>query len=160
MNLYLLRHGKAEDRRPGLSEVDRHLTPEGVEEMRREAAGLAALQFRVDSIFSSPLPRALETAQIVAKAIGFPETDIAVDSRIAGPFRIGDLQSLLAGQSPASHVLLAGHEPTFSLMVHTLCGAVIDLKKGGMAYVETDRLEPGQGVLRWLLTPRLLMRAS
>jgi phosphohistidine phosphatase len=162
MNLYFLRHGKAEDRQPGLSDFDRRLTSEGVAEMRQEGAGLAALKLRVDLILSSPLPRALETAQIVAEEFNLPKERLIEDGRLAaGVFALGNLQSLLEDHAQYDNVMLVGHEPDLSSLVHTLCGAVIDMKKGGLACVDTARVEPGLGVLRWLLTPRhLLLHAS
>jgi phosphohistidine phosphatase len=162
MNLYFLRHGKAVDRQPGLSDFDRRLTPEGVAEMRQEGAGLAALNLRVDLILSSPLPRALETAQIVAEELKMPAEQLIEDGRLAaGVFVLGSLKSLLADHALYDSVMLVGHEPDLSSLVHTLCGAVIDMKKGGLAYVDVARIEPGHGVLRWLLTPRhLLLHAS
>jgi phosphohistidine phosphatase len=161
MHLYFLRHGKAEERRPDLTEYDRHLTPEGIEEMQAEARAMAALSLRFDALFSSPLPRALETARIVQTALGLPDSLLAIEPRIAEAFLFGDLQSLLFACPANSRILLVGHEPYFSMLVGELIGgAEIALKKGGLAYVEANRLEPGQGVLHWLLTPKLLIRSG
>lgn len=158
MKLYFLRHGKAEDRQPGRSDADRKLTSDGIQEMEQEARGLAALEMRWDAVYSSPYPRALETAQIAAEGVGFPRQDIMVDPRLAaGSFGLGNLQALLFDQPASASILLVGHEPDFSEVVCHLCGGIIELKKGGLAYVETGRLEPGYGVLRWLLTPKHLM---
>lgn len=158
MHLFFLRHGEAEERRPGLSDADRHLTPEGIMEMKTVAAGLAALDVKVNRVLSSPLPRALETAQIAAEALGFSAHSIVVDTRIeAGAFRLGSLQSLLETEPRSARILLVGHEPDFSMVVGQLVGgAAIEFKKAGLARVESDRLEPGNGVLRWLLTPQIL----
>lgn len=163
LHLYFLRHGTAEERRPGLLDADRHLTPAGQDEMRAAAAGLAALDLNLDALFTSPLPRALETAQIVAAGIGLPPENVRVEARLeAGAFRLGGLQSLLETQPRSAHIMLVGHEPDFSMVVGQLIGgAAIDLKKGGLARVETTRIEPGSGVLRWLLTPQhLCLRAT
>ncbi len=159
MHLYFLRHGDAEERRAGQRDADRHLTTEGCDEMRAAAAGLRALEMQFDAIFSSPLPRALETAEIVAEALDFSTAKIVVDPRLeAGAFRMGSLQSLLATQPRSARILLVGHEPDFSMVVGQMIGgAAIDLKKGGLARVEATRLEPGEGVLRWLLTPQHLI---
>jgi phosphohistidine phosphatase len=158
MHLYFLRHGIAEDRRPGLRDADRCLTPEGRDEMQAVAAGLIALDVQVDAIFSSPYPRALETAQIVAKALGSHPDKVHRAAQLeAGAFRLEGLRSLLAAQPRSARILLVGHEPDFSMVVGQLVGgAALDLKKAGLARVETTRLEPGGGVLRWLLTPQHL----
>jgi phosphohistidine phosphatase len=70
MRLYILRHGQAGPSQPGESDDARTLTNEGREEMRRIARRLAALGIDVDVILTSPLPRAKETAEIAAEALG------------------------------------------------------------------------------------------
>src|SRR5689334_1713675 len=105
MHLFFLRHGDAEERRPGLRDADRHLTPDGKAEMRQVAAGLAALDVTIDRILSSPLPRALETAQIAAEALAIPSDAVIADSRLeAGLFRMGSLQSLLAAEPRSARI--------------------------------------------------------
>jgi len=69
LHLFFLRHGKAEDIYAGITDADRKLTPEGIDEMRAEALALATLNPRFDLIYTSPYPRALETARIVAEAV-------------------------------------------------------------------------------------------
>jgi phosphohistidine phosphatase SixA len=54
--------------------------------------------------------------------------------------------------------MLVGHEPTLSLLASRLTGgSLIELKKGGLILVETDRMEPGAGRLKWLLTPATIL---
>ena len=161
MEIYFLRHGKAEEWRPRLPDAQRRLTPEGIAGVQAEAAGLAALHVRPDVIFSSPYPRALETAKIVAPALGQPETGVVIEPLLAsGDFRLEVLQTLVDRSPTPVSVMLVGHEPDLSTVIRELCGAVVEMKKGGLALVEARRLEPGQGVLRWLLTPRHLMRSA
>lgn len=159
MHLFFLRHGKAEDPPPGLSDFDRRLTQEGIAEMRVVAAGLAALEPRFDLLLSSPLLRALDTARIVAETYQLPMDAIQVNSALSpGEFRLGALQPLLSDLAGNSRVLLVGHEPSFSYTVETLVGGgLIEMKKGGLAYVEADRLEPGRAILRWLLAPKVFL---
>ncbi|HZO88935.1 MAG TPA: phosphohistidine phosphatase SixA [Chthonomonadaceae bacterium] len=162
MHLYFLRHGAAEEHHAGQRDADRHLTSEGRAEMQAAAAGLAALDPRIDAIYSSPLARALETAQIAAKALGLREDKIRLEERLAaGNLRLGSLQSLLASQPSSARILLVGHEPDFSMVVGQLIGGgAVEIKRGGLARVEAVRLEPGGGVLRWLLTPQHLFLRS
>ncbi|MDQ3064734.1 MAG: histidine phosphatase family protein [bacterium] len=78
-HLYFIRHGESEMNVSGLfaGHTDTPLTQEG----RRQAikAGQAAKKLGIEYIFSSLLARAHDTARIVAKEIGFPETEIVLD---------------------------------------------------------------------------------
>jgi phosphohistidine phosphatase len=158
MKLYFLRHGKAEERSEDGTDFSRKLTAEGIEEMERVAKGLARLVGGVDTIISSPLPRALQTAEISARAIGYEEQKIEISKEIAsGSFGPRELERLLHGRSDNDRVLFVGHEPDFSSMVGYLTGARVEMKKAGCAYIETYGVEREGGVLRWLLTPRCLV---
>jgi phosphohistidine phosphatase len=158
LHLFFLRHGKAEDAVRGMTDAERKLTAEGVAEMREEAKGIAALNPRLDLIYTSPYPRALETARLVAEALALPPEQLHIVPEMAsGGFRMGVLQTLTRRLSPNARALFVGHEPDLSSVAGQLVGgAQIDLKKGGLIYVETIRPQPGDGVLRWLLSPRHL----
>jgi phosphohistidine phosphatase len=162
LHLFFLRHGKAEDVYAGITDADRRLTDEGIAEMRAEAQALAALNPRFDLIYTSPYPRALETARIVAEAVALPSDQFhIVPEMAAGGFRIGLLQTLTRKLSPNARVLCVGHEPDLSSVAGQLVGGTqIDLKKGGLIYIETVRPQPGDGVLRWLLSPRHLTKQA
>ena len=67
MILYILRHGPAENEPPpGGDDGARRLTARGREKVREAAAGMRALGLKFDAILASPLPRAAETAELVA----------------------------------------------------------------------------------------------
>ena len=74
MNLYILRHGLAADRDSAKYPDDRlrPLTRKGIAKMRREAAGMNALNIRPDLIITSPLLRAVQTADIVRSELAAP----------------------------------------------------------------------------------------
>lgn len=157
MKLFLLRHGIAEDRRPGHSDAERRLTPDGIERMRREAQAFARIGVNPERIVTSPLARAYETAQIVAEALGQGGA-VRVDERLAGNVGIGDCQDIVAAEPGVSRWMLVGHEPTLSMLAGLLTGgSAIELKKGGLVLLETERIEPGAGVLKWLLAPATLL---
>ena len=75
MDLYLVRHANAHDRDPERWPDDslRPLTPEGEEDFRRSANGLARLAPRVDVLLSSPFERAWRTAELLAEKEGWPD---------------------------------------------------------------------------------------
>ena len=160
MKLYFLRHGAAEERRPDLPDADRRLTPEGIEEMRRVSAGLAALGLRLDAVLTSPLARARETAEMAAEALGLQDR-VRIEKRLASGARPGDLQAALEDQPGNARLLLVGHEPDFSTLISTLIGGGrLRMKKAGVACVDLDRVEPGAGELRWLMEPGQLAQVG
>jgi len=158
MKLYLLRHGSAEERHEGKSDRERKLTQEGIAEMEGVARGISRLVGELDLILSSPLVRALETAKIVAAEIRVLGGPVQVSNNLAsGAFDWRSLHKLLAEMPSEHRVMLVGHEPDFSEMVRELTGGVVEMRKAGLAYIDLYRLEPGGGVLRWLLTPRHML---
>jgi len=156
MQLYFLRHGTAEERAFGKDDSQRQLTPQGRAEMRSIAKGLARLNLKVDTILSSPLARALQTAQIVAEALDLND-HLIVDRRLGGGCDLDELSEVLREHSPGERVMLVGHNPDFSELVGELAGGMaVELKKGGLARVDTETVAPGRGILIWLLTPKHL----
>lgn len=157
MRLYLVRHGIAEELVDGMADADRRLTHEGIARVRDVARGMARLGVAPDRIVSSPLPRVLETAEIVAEALG-PHRGVRQDARLAGPFGLGDLADLVGEEPHVSSWMLVGHEPTCGRLAGQLPGgSAMEVKKGGLILVEFDRVEPGTGCLRWLLPPSVLV---
>jgi phosphohistidine phosphatase len=159
MELYFLRHGIAADVGPaGLGDAGRPLTKEGIAKMQAGARGMRRLGLRLDALLSSPLVRAHETAEIVARELG-PELQLA--ERLAPGCDLGQLFALLGEYRAAERVMLVGHEPDFSSLVGALTGgSQVLMKKGGLARVDIERLEQGAGTLTWLLPPRVLRNAE
>jgi uncharacterized phosphatase len=74
--LYFIRHGLTEMNKLGLFSgiTETPLTAEGRKQAKK--AGQSAKDLGIDLIVSSPLERALETAQIIAKEIGYTPAEI------------------------------------------------------------------------------------
>ena len=161
MELYFLRHGKADDpgSRGGSDDFSRALTRKGIEEMQAEAEGLAQLGVRLDLILTSPLVRARQTAEVVAKRLGLKK-ELAETELLAPGCDLSKLHKMLEQHAKRDKIMLVGHEPDFSAMVGELIGggaASVEMKKAGLAMIRVDRsVRPGGGVLRWLLSPRIL----
>jgi phosphohistidine phosphatase len=162
MELFFLRHGIAEAREdfPFARDFDRPLTPEGVRKLRRIAKALKTVDTSFGLVLSSPLVRARQTAEIIVKELGLEAVlkFSPVLKTSSSPRRL--VRGLLQRQLP-ERVLLVGHEPLFSSTIALLlCGhpnLSITLKKGGLAKLTVDKLEPERcAVLEWLLTPRQL----
>ena len=92
MNLYILRHGKAEPLGPAYPRDDeRPLSPGGWRRTERSAKGMAAANVAVDAIISSPLLRARQTAEIVHLGLG-----VAADIGYSDALATGDLMGILS----------------------------------------------------------------
>ena len=159
MELYFLRHGIAAEVGPsGSGDAGRRLTKEGVAKMRSVAHGLRRLGVRPDVLLSSPLVRAHETAEIVARELGLK---LHLAQELAPGCGLAQLFALLGQHRAAVRVMVVGHEPDFSAMVGGLTGGSrVLMKKGGLARVDLDLLEERAGTLVWLLPPRVLRAAE
>jgi phosphohistidine phosphatase len=99
-----------------------------------EAAGraLARLGEQIDICLTSPKLRAVQTAERACEALGI---EIRVEPALAGePF---DVREITAGLGT---VLLVGHDPSFSILLHDLTGAQSRMKKGALAGINKGEL--------------------
>jgi phosphohistidine phosphatase len=147
--LWLLRHGDAEphDARP---DPERRLTPKGEQQAVAAGRALKALGVEFAAALTSPRVRAADTARLACEPLGI---DPVVDEALSEGYDADDARALMAGQDADARILIVGHEPDFSQVVHDLTGARIDLKKGGVAAV---RLDGSSAELFDLLRPREL----
>jgi phosphohistidine phosphatase len=129
--IWLLRHGDAED---GSPDAERPLTEKGREQAHAVGAALKALGVEIDACLTSPKVRAADTARIVCEQLDGVEPELE-PKLSGGPF---DPQALAAGLG--EDVLLVGHDPDFSMAVHSLTGAQVRMKKGGLAGIEKGEL--------------------
>ena len=129
--IWLLRHGEAED---GSPDAERKLTEKGERQSHAAGAALKRLGVKPDACLSSPKIRAADTAKLACKEL---DIDFHLEPRLAGgPF---DADELAAGLG--DHVLLVGHDPDFSMAVHSLTGAQVRMKKGGLAGIDRGELK-------------------
>jgi phosphohistidine phosphatase len=146
--LWLLRHGEAEPH-DSRSDDERRLTPRGADQSRAAGRALAAMDVVFQAVYTSPKVRARDTAKLACEALGAEPMEHAP---LREGFSAGDARELLHADE---RILVVGHEPDFSQVVHDLTGARIDLKKGGLAGV---RMDGARGELIVLLRPRELDR--
>lgn len=156
MNLYLIRHGAAEDKKPGGRDFDRMLTDEGIQKMKTAANGWKNLITHFDYLVSSPYPRAVQTAEIV-KDVYSHKDKILFDKRF-GPGCPSELLTDIANELNAENIAFFGHEPDFSGYVSDLIsnsGARIDFKKGAIAKISFfNKAKLGVGTLEFLIPAR------
>jgi phosphohistidine phosphatase SixA len=154
--LHLIRHADAGD--PGAWEgpdETRPLSPKGEKQADRLGRFLVGVGFKPDSIITSPKIRAAKTAEIVAEHLGLA---FSFDTRLANGFGLEDLERMLQEAGDPPRVVIVGHDPDFSEALATLTGAPeIPMRKGAHVRIDARRpLEPGGGILRWLIPPDLL----
>src|SRR5262245_47354619 len=154
LKLYFLRHGQAGTRQDWQGDDSRRpLTGEGKKRMKREAATIVEMDLRIDAIITSPLDRALQTAEIVANAVG-PQTSLEEDARLGLGFGPKQLAAIVAKHREAEGLMLVGHEPDFSETIGALTGGGrVNMKKGALACVEVDDGAGLKGTLAWLIPP-------
>jgi phosphohistidine phosphatase len=142
--LWLLRHGDAvpHDSKP---DDERELTEKGRRQSELAGVALARLGLEFAACYASPKVRAVETAQLACASLNLTPVEVA---SIAGEFERRDALELLYAHADEDRVLVVGHEPTFSMVVHDFTGARVDFKKGGVAGLRTT------GELLVLLRPR------
>jgi phosphohistidine phosphatase len=160
VEIYLVRHAAASERDPDRWPDDskRPLTPEGEEEFRLVARGLARVVPRVDAILSSPYQRAWRTAKILSELDAWPAPEpLPVLEPTLPPEK-----AALALEDYAGSVAVVGHRPGLHELAAYLLtgegnGLEIGLEKGGVACISFEGTPaPGAGELRWLLTPEVL----
>jgi phosphohistidine phosphatase len=158
MKLLLVRHAIAVPRgTPGIPDDERPLTAKGERRFRRAARGLARVARRPDAILTSPLPRALRTAEIAAKAWGRlePKLQVALASG-----RVETVLGMLAAQPDDATIAIVGHEPQLSALLARLLGSSksqrLAFRKGGVALVEIAGRPAHGGRLIWYLAPKVL----
>ncbi|HUA96948.1 MAG TPA: phosphohistidine phosphatase SixA [Terracidiphilus sp.] len=156
MILYLMRHADAGVARGNpLLDAKRGLVKEGKEQCMLMARVLAALKSPIDAIVSSPLKRALQTAQLVGTELGF-EGKVDVASALAPNADFAAFQALLATYTGREGLLAVGHNPNAFQFLGRLVtgngGASIRMRKGSIARIDLDRRPPR---LQWLIDPRM-----
>jgi phosphohistidine phosphatase len=158
VDIFILRHGKAEDAGHGMTDAHRKLTKKGHEEIAAVADWMAAQGLQFDLIAASPLVRAQETAAIVADILGGPGTMETWKVLVPG----GDPDAVCReiGKHPEHFsILLVGHEPLLSSLIGSIisggAGAGIVMTKGALAKIR-DFSYSGRpsGELHWLLTAK------
>ena len=155
MQLYFLRHGEADW--PGWTKPDdeRPLTDFGKKEVRQVAKFLNRLKVKPDLIVTSPLPRALQTAEAAAEQL---KTKLRQDEALEPGFGISELSTVLK-RHPSKVLMLVGHEPDFSSVISALSGGFIKMSKAGVALVDIDP-DTEKGILLWLFPPKFARKAK
>ena len=160
MVIYILRHGIAEDAPHGGSDADRALTAEGKQKLRDILERARAAGVRPSVILTSPLKRAVQTAEIAAATLECKSEPVKSKALLPEAPPHGVWTELR--RQEADELLVAGHEPQLSQLVGFLLGCRalrFDFKKGALVRIDLEKAaaEP-HGTLKWILTPKLAAR--
>ncbi|MBK8025238.1 MAG: histidine phosphatase family protein [Chloroflexi bacterium] len=154
MRLHFFRHAIAEEARDGKSDHQRELTSEGIERTRTAARVLKQLRFEPDHLFSSPLVRARQTADILAEGLGVA---VQVRPEVGPGFNVDAITRLTHNLGDAD-VLFVGHEPDFSNTIYAITGGRVLMKKGCLVSVEVDPGPSLRGSLSTIIPPKVFSR--
>ena len=156
MILYLMRHADAGNRLRSnpLLDTKRGLVKEGKEQCVLMARALSALKVQVDVIVSSPLKRALQTAQFVGTEMGY-DARVEISAALSPEATFAEFQEMLAEYAGHEAMLAVGHNPNMFQFLGRLItgngGAAIRMRKASIARVDLDHHPPR---LQWLIDPR------
>lgn len=158
MELYLFRHGIAEDAPPGKPDSSRALTPQGRERSAAVVKTARNAGVMPSLIVSSPYLRAMQTAEVAASEFGWKGDIVQMPSLVphGTPEAVWSDIRDLRGESA---VLLAGHEPLMANLAAYLLnapGLIVDMKKSAMLRIDMAGTgHAPRGVLRWMIVPKL-----
>ena len=154
MDLLLMRHGKAEP--PQRTDFDRELTEAGRRRITDASFGLKQIFSPTQMyVWASPLPRAKQTAEIMARTFGVSE--ISEHHEIYS----GELELLtqaILDLPENSALLIVGHEPCLSGWSERISGVLIPFKPGAAACYKLSRSQPLSGKLRWFANAKTLAK--
>lgn len=156
MILYLMRHADAGVPRENQAlDVKRSLTKLGKEQCALIASMMSALNAQFDVVVSSPLKRAMQTAQYVGMELGF-EGSVEACPALGPEGSYSQFHALLANYADREGVLAVGHNPNLfkflGRMISSTGSAAIRMRKGSVAKVDMERRPP---LLQWLIDPRM-----
>jgi len=164
MELYVIRHAIAKPLGTGheFSDEKRSLTEEGRRRTREVAKGLKKLGVDLDLILTSPLVRAVETAEILAGSLGMNKKEVRQTRALAPGAPVEQLFAEIKSQAGAESIAVVGHQPDLGHLISRIvqsdgCILSIQLKKGGICLINVSETVPTlRGDLMWFLTPKQL----
>ena len=162
--LYLVRHAIAAERGPNYpDDRERPLTSEGIARFKQAVDGLKDFEVNLDLVLTSPLVRAMHTAELlVAGMPGKPRLE-TLDALAPGGRLPQVLEALGRFGKRYHHIALVGHEPNLGELAARLLRArgSVEFKKGAVCCIELDgAMLTGPGILRWFLPPRALRKIA
>jgi len=159
MELYLLRHGIAEDHSATGRDADRGLTEEGREKLRRVLKRAASAGVEPSLMISSPYKRAVQTAEIAEAGFEYKSGVLQTNTLVphGSPEKVWNE---LREHKDENAILMAGHEPLMSHLIAYLLASPalrIDMKKACIVRIDIGSVGAApHGTLRWMIYPKLI----
>jgi phosphohistidine phosphatase len=161
MQVYLLRHGVAEEDRSGQSDADRALTQDGRRKLRQTLETAAQADIRPTLILTSSLKRAVQTAEIAQEVFKYKGELVRTEALMPNS-GVEDVWNEIRVHDGEPVIVLVGHNPQFGELGGYLLGAPelqIDVKKGSLLRIDFEGLSSQpKGILRWFLIAKLAVR--
>lgn len=163
MNIFILRHGDANtmSKRP-LDDSKRSLSDRGINEIENVSSLLSSMKVKFDVIYSSPLKRAKQSAEIIANVQ--KKSKIIMLNELKPEGNKDQIYKILLEQKEEANILIVGHNP---LLIDITNGMItseklyISLKTGGLIKIKTLSRQPQlRGELELLLSPKLVRKIS
>jgi len=158
MDIYFLRHASAgEPKLNPAKDDERQLDKLGIEQSHNVGRALAAMEVELTAILSSPLPRAAETAKIVAEEIGH-KNKVVMEAALRPGGSYEQLREVLERYGSKDAVMFVGHNPNLTEFLNKVligedASDVIELKKAAVAKVEKNG---NQAMLKWCIPPKTM----
>jgi len=112
--LYLVRHAKSSWEEPGVTDFDRPLLEIGITKTKKVIRYLKEHKVKIDLMISSPAERAVRTAALIAKGIGYPEEKIRLERKIYDGYYDRILDLIYAVPNQVDSLMIFGHNPTIT----------------------------------------------
>jgi phosphohistidine phosphatase len=153
MQIYLMRHADAAAQIPGQNDGERPLTAKGSTQTVRVLQWLASRGVQIDCVICSPLLRAMQTAKPLVQELN---AELLVDDRLrGGRLTVQALADLVEKAGRPTDVMLVGHEPDLSGLIHELTDGHVEMQKAAVAMITCHRILPGRGTLALLVPPHM-----
>lgn len=164
LSLILFRHGKSDWDAAFASDHERPLASRGKEAARCMGKMLAQTRQVPELAVSSSALRARSTLQLAARA-GHWHCTMSIESALYDTTASAVLSWLKSLEGAPNHILLIGHEPTWSEFAGRLIGkGTLRVPTATMLRIDFEienwqQLAFGQGELRWLMPPKVVCKA-
>jgi len=155
VDIYLLRHADASERKEGMKDRVRPLTSLGAATISSVAKSIKKSTKEIDLILTSPFLRARQTADIVGNVFKAKDK-IRESENLVVSGDPSDFLDEIKGYMDLKRLLVVGHQPHLSMCISFLTGKnteEIVMKKASLALIKIDDLKEGAGELIWIKEP-------